>query len=32
MITEPKEVDTFYEKLPENSKEAIDKRDHAQTE
>lgn len=27
MITEPKEVDTFYEALPENSKEAIGKRD-----
>lgn len=30
MITEPKEVDTFYEELPENSKEAISKRDHAE--
>lgn len=27
MITEPKEVDTFYEALPENTKEAINKRD-----
>ena len=27
MITEPKEVDSFYEELPESSKEAIEKRD-----
>ena len=32
MITEPKEVDSFYEELPENSKEAINKRDHTETE
>ena len=32
MITEPKEIDNFYEELPENSKEAINKRDHAETE
>ncbi len=30
MITEPKEVDTFYEELPENSKEAINQRDHTE--
>lgn len=30
MITELKEVDTFYEQLPENSKEAINQRDHAE--
>lgn len=28
MITEPKEVDNFYEALPESSKEAIAKRDN----
>lgn len=27
MITEPKEIDSFYEELPESSKEAIEKRD-----
>ena len=29
MITEPKEIDSFYEKLPESTKETIDKRDQA---
>ncbi len=27
MITEPKDISSFYDDLPENSKEAVEKRD-----